>query len=60
MIDAKLSQVVVYLGERMDTTTDRKTYMAYAIAKIKIQNLVFELLDKQLEDSLKPDSDLEF
>lgn len=52
MIDAKLSQLVEYLGERMDSTAEKQAYMAYAIAKRMIENIIFELLDKQLNDSL--------
>ena len=54
-MQAKLSQLATYLGERMDKTTDRKAYMAYAIARHRVLELVYEILDKQLSDSLSQD-----
>lgn len=56
-MEAKLTQLCQYLGERLDSTTDRQAYMAYSIAKIKVQNILFEMLDKALADSMRSDDE---
>lgn len=64
MTDAKLTQLVEFYGRKLDTLNsesefDRGCYTAYSIARIMTQNILYELLDKQLSDSLD-DFDLEF
>ncbi len=51
-MQAKLSQLAEYLGERIDSTTEKQAYMAYSIARIKVLNILYEIIDKQLEGSL--------
>lgn len=59
--DAKLTALCQYLGERIDASNktesefDRGLYIAYSIARIKLQDILFEMLDKQLADSLSQD-----
>lgn len=63
MINAKLSELAKFYGNKLDilgqvnSEFTRGQYIAYSIAKRMTENIVFELLDKQLSDSLKPDND---
>ena len=61
-MQAKLSQLVEFYGRKLDMLTtesefDRGCYTAYSIAKIMTQNILYELLDKALTDSLEDDEE---
>jgi hypothetical protein len=66
MIDAKLSKLVEFYGKKLDVHREvdsdfnRGACVAYSIAKLMTEQVVFDLLDKQLSDSIKKDDDLEF
>ena len=56
-MDAELTKLLMFINQRLDhnplkTEFDRGNYIAYSIAKIMIQNILFKILDKQLADSL--------
>ena len=59
MTQAKLSKLVTYLGSRMDdhnkteSEFDRGAYMAFAISKIMVERIVFDILDQQLSNDLE-------
>lgn len=64
-MQARLTQLHHYLGERIDSCKtesefDRGAYCAFSIARIMLQNILFELLDKELADSIREDDDLEY
>ena len=53
--DAKLSKLVKFFGQKLDVLAEVQTeqakgmYVAYSIAKKMTEEIVFEILDKQLK-----------
>ncbi len=65
MTQARLSKLVKFYGRKIDVHSEvdsdynRGLRLAYAIAKQMTERIVFDILDKELADNLKPDNDLE-